>query len=486
VRTALVVLALALVAAAPAELSAGERERGGGGGGGPQWTFISDVPEHPVDVLLARPTVSSVTLSVLAYRDLEGYVAYGTAPELLTARTPKRAFRKGEPEEIVIAGLKLDTAYAYQLRAAGTDAPMDGTRPGVFHTRRAAGSPFVFTVQADSHLDNNTRPELYDRTIQNALADKPDFHIDLGDTFMTEKMPGSFRDASRQYLAQRYHFGLLGHAAPLFLVLGNHDGEGGWLHDGTPDSMAVWSNAMRKKYFPNPEPDGFYTGNGTRHPQAGLLQDYYAWEWGDALFVVLDPFWPTTQRARRDEGCWNRTLGQEQYRWLGATLAASQARFKFVFIHQLVGGLDHNSRGGVEAAPFYEWGGKNLDGSDGFRTRRPGWELPIHALLVRHRVSAVFHGHDHFYARQELDGIVYQMVPQPGHYNSREPDRYAEYGYTSGTLLPSAGHVRVAVTPAQADVAYVRAYMPRDETDGRKNGHIEHAYTLGAATAGKP
>ena len=28
--------------------------------------------------------------------------------------------------------------------------------------------------------------------------------------------------------------------------------------------------------------------------------------------------------------------------------------------------------------------------------------------------SIVFHGHDHLYARQDLDGIVYQEVPQPG------------------------------------------------------------------------
>jgi len=27
--------------------------------------------------------------------------------------------------------------------------------------------------------------------------------------------------------------------------------------------------------------------------------------------------------------------------------------------------------------------------------------------------SAVFKGHDYFYARQELDGIVYQLVPKP-------------------------------------------------------------------------
>ena len=40
----------------------------------------------------------------------------------------------------------------------------------------------------------------------------------------------------------------------------------------------VRSNQMQKRYFPNPVPDNFHTGNPTKHPEAGLMQDYYAWE----------------------------------------------------------------------------------------------------------------------------------------------------------------------------------------------------------------
>lgn len=83
--------------------------------------------------------------------------------------------------------------------------------------------------------------------------------------------------------------------------------------------------------------------------------------------------------------------------------------------HQLVGGLDKGGRGGVEAATLFEWGGREKDGRDTFAVNRPGWEKPVHKLLVENDVSAVFHGHDHFYAHQELDGIVYQLVPQPAH-----------------------------------------------------------------------
>ena len=210
-------------------------------------------------------------------------------------------------------------------------------------------------------------------------------------------------------------------------------------------SFAVWSNLTRKRYFPNPVPDSFYTGNATEHPDAGLLEDYCAWTWGDALFVVLDPFWFTQKQRANDN--WGRTLGATQYQWLKRTLEASKAKYKFIFIHHLVGGANSQNRGGAEAAPFYEWGGKNVDGSDGFKQNRPGWAAPIHQLLVQNKVSVVFHGHDHFYAKQELDGIVYQLVPQLGYSgNGRAPHSASEYGYVNGTILGSPGYMRVTVS----------------------------------------
>lgn len=69
----------------------------------------------------------------------------------------------------------------------------------------------------------------------------------------------------------------------------------------------------------------------------------------------------------------------------------------------------------MEVAHRYEWGGKNLDGvTDGFASQWPVWAMPIHQFLIANKVNAVFHGHDHFYAYQQLDGIVYQECPQPG------------------------------------------------------------------------
>ena len=446
---------------------------------GPQGDFLTSVPAHEFDIIPGRPTSTGVTLSVLCYDNARACVAYGTRKDDLAARTEAMDFEKGKPREILLEKLKPGTRYYYQLRDAKTDKALPGGEEvRTFVTQRAAGGTFVFTVQADSHLDENASPELYRRTLANALADSPDFHIDLGDTFMVDKHP-SRESAAKQYLAQRYYLGLIGQSAPIFLVLGNHDGEDGKLLKGGGDSLAVWSNMMRKRYFPNPVPDGFYAGNATKDPLAGMLQDYYAWEWGDALFVVLDPYWHST--GRRGDDCWGLTLGHEQYDWLRKTLESSKAKFKFVFIHQLVGGIDKQGRGGTEAAPFGEWGGKNADGTDGFKEHRAGWDIPIHDLLLRHKVTAVFHGHDHFFAKQDLDGIVYQEVPQPGYPGNGAPPRTAaEYGYKNGTIMGSSGHLRVTVSPSKVTVEYVRAFLPKDESEQRKNGQIGCSYTITA------
>jgi len=435
------------------------------------------VPKHTYDLILARPTHQSITLSVCAYEDIEGYVAYGTEQGQHSKTTPPQAFKAGQPAEIVIDALQPDTRYYYEFRSRrGAQAPLERSDESTFHTARPPGSEFTFTITADSHLDEQTDTAVYRQTLANALADAPDFHIDLGDTFMTEKH-ASRDSAAKQYVAQRYYFGLIGHSAALYLVLGNHDGESGRCLDGTADNLAVWSNAMRKKYFSNPVPAGFYAGNATRDPFAGPLQDYYAWEWGDALFVVLDPFW-FAPRQRGGGDNWTRTLGAEQYQWLRRTLQQSRAKFKFVFIHHLVGGADKQSRGGAEAAPFYEWGGKNADGSDGFQQHRPGWPAPIHQLLVDAGVSIVFHGHDHLFAKQDRDGIVYQEAPQPGLRRYNVPRTADEYGYVQGTILGGPGHLRVAVSPNQVAVAFVGSCLAEDETADRRNREVRFSYTV--------
>lgn len=497
--------------------------------------FKTDVPARSLDVVLARPTRNSIAVSVACYEQQpqEGYVEFRRDDAAPITKTTIQPLPTGVPVLFTLDGLSSDTAYVYRVRyrrtAEGGRAAGEfvSTEYFAFRTARANGkeSGFTFTIQADSHLDQGVEPKVYEQTLANMLATKPDFMIDLGDTFMTDKRGAEFKRAVAQYDAQRYYFSRVGHSVPLFMVLGNHDGEKGTSGKGA-DDIGPWSYAQRTSRFPAPiTSDGplgkgaasaFYTGATTM--KDGVGSHYYAFEWGDALFIVLDPYWSTTDRIRGGGGggnrgagggerghggggqvgqrqsdeplkpidsSWTSTLGRTQYDWLTKTLEGTKAKYRFVFIHHLVGGMGGaESRGGVESSPFFEWGGKNADGSPGFATHRPGWAMPIHDLLVKHHVSAVFHGHDHLYVNSQRDGVVYQCVPQPG--NPRGNTRTAsQYGYTSGTLHGSPGHIRVRVEADNATVAFIRTAIDggqdvrsRDRRAVEANGTEVHRYTI--------
>ena len=330
------------------------------GGSDASQSLSLDMPAHPVDVVLGRPTQRSITASMLAYQDSEAYIEFGTQAGVHSNKTTTRTLTKNQPAEILLEALQPNTQYFYQVFCrAGNSGAFAALAEKSFYTQRAPGATFTFDIQADSHLDSNSSLDVYARTLANETADKPDFLVDLGDTFMTNKYQ-PYTAAQKQYIAQRYFFGTLA-PSPLFLVIGNHDGETSFdsrsgRGNATNDTQ-TWSAKLRTTFFPNPTPNDFYTGNVAPDKNVGALQNYYAWEWGDALFVVLDPYWFTPATRGNTSDNWNPTLGAAQYQWLKKTLETSRAKWKFVFIHQLVGGLDKDGRGGAEAAKLYEWGG---------------------------------------------------------------------------------------------------------------------------------
>ena len=435
--------ALLLIAAAP-----DDKPKGGAGQGGQVEPAV--VPPYLFNVWLCRPGAESVTVSVLAWEEMEAFIEYGDG-----VKTDVLKLKAGVPENLVLSGLKPDTSYNYRLSYRRSRGEWVQYAMRRFHTQRKSGQSFSFVMQADSHLDNNTDVRVYQQTLANMLADKPDFMIDLGDTTMVDKFGRFYTRAESQYKAQRYYMGRVAHSVPIFMVLGNHDGE-----RGSDPAMSEWSLGMRHTYFPNP------TDGNDKH-------SYFAFEWGDALFIGLDPFWSTMQRGASG---WDMTLGETQYRWLEKTLAGSRAAMRFVFIHHLVGGLGRDVRGGAKPAAYMEWGGRNADGSEGFRQNRLGWEMPIHELFVKSGVNIVFHGHDHLFVKEELNGIIYQEVPQPGH-PSGGTRSAEEYGY-GGVILGSAGHVRVTVGESEAKVDYVRSVVPGVTRANLENCAVEHSYSV--------
>lgn len=440
----------------------------------------------PGSLILGRPTADSISLSLLTPSVLEAYVEYGKSPGTYSQRTGIFKLEKEQPLEIGISSLEKDTQYYYRTcyRAAGS-ADYTAGAEAAFHTQRAPGSTFSFGVQGDSHperLNNMFNPDLYGVTMNNAASRKPDFYFTLGDDFSIEhlidKNQLSQQAVDGVYSSQRPFLGIPGSSAALFLVNGNHEQAARYLLDGSANSAAVLAGKSRLKYFPLPTPGPFYSVDSEQVEYVGLPADYYAWTWGDALFVVIDPYWhspvPVDNVAgggEKRKDTWEVTLGTVQYEWFRKTLESSNAKYKFVFAHHVNG----TGRGGTELAGQYEWGGRNGQGAWEFNTRRPGWEMPIHQLMAESGVSIFFQGHDHLFARQELDGVVYQSVPNPADPTYQAVNSSA---YGTGKVLPNSGFLNVTVSNGGVQVDYIGSCLSKEELAARVNGKVVYSYTV--------
>jgi len=446
--------------------------------------------------LLARPTDHGVTLRAIAGADLTAWVEWRTGDDDWQTSASVWA-AAGTPFDVTVDTLSADTDYDYRLLLQPANDPVPPSAGPVrrFHTQRRPGAGFRFAVQADPHLDENSDPDIYRQTLRNMLDARPDFLVDLGDTAMSDRCiigiellcdrtkATTYEQVAARYSLMRAFFGRVGHSVPLFMALGNHEAEAGWATSGAAGTLAEWSRRARLLYFANPEPDGFYTGTDERDDSGVGRQNYYAFEWGDALFVVLDPFAYTTRKPTQftDAHMWAWTIGDAQYAWLTETLARSRARYKFVFSHHMTGGGSAEVRGAAAHASQFEWGGRNLDGSWGLDRYRPSWDRPIHQLFVDYGVTIWFHGHDHLYAREDVDGIVYQSVPQPSTARYQGPDLAAQYGYlaTPGqTAFVTPSYLQVSVEEHGVTVDLIRSVLPEDESATLKNRAILTSYVV--------
>ena len=433
--------------------------------------------------ILGRPTNSSITVSAMFDSQVEVYFEYGTTKGSYSNVTATNAVAADSPVDIAITGLIPNQRYYYRTRyrKTGTSTYLASSEH-TFVTQRKSGRAFRFTVESDPHpYDKKGCWPLWDIALQNQLNDTADFMIDMGDTFGDDHNPYTItNDQVKQLqLNCRGFFGKVCHSMPFYFCIGNHEGEGGYyLLQTPPNNLATYETNWRKQYFPNPSPDGFYTGNSAEEGFGmGNPENYFAWEWGDALFVVLDVYRYATANDKPQK--WDWTIGKTQYDWLKQTLETSNAKYKFVFAHHILG----QGRGGVELAKSFEWGGYDA-GTYKFDTYRSGWGEPIHQLMQKNGVNIFFQGHDHIYVKQELDGIVYQTVPMPSDSSYKIGITDNGDAFTSGTQLGGSGHIRVTVASTGVTVDYVSALLPKDETTTSKNGAVVNSYTVTSSTTG--
>lgn len=428
-------------------------------------------------IILGRPTNSSVTASVLFDQPAQFYLEYGTQPGSFPLSTPILSNTADVPDEVDISNLLPDKRYYYRLRWKLPAQTLYQASPVYnFHTQRPPGSTFCFNIEADEHLyDKKGVRSMYQVTLANQARDSADFMLTLGDIFGDDHTPLETTSEEMKQLRKDYlqYLSSVCHSVPFYVCLGNHEGENGFfLNQTAPANIAVYSTLWRKFYYPNPYPNDFYSGNvNSEGFGMGLPENYYAWTWGDALFVVLDVYRDCSVNDKPIK--WDWTLGQTQYNWLKSTLESSNARFKFVFAHHTRG----QGRGGVVTATGFEWGGMD-NGQYKFPQYRPGWAMPIHQLMRANGVNIFFQGHDHLYAKEVLDSIVYQEVPMAAD-STYEIGFLANASAYTDVKLRGTGHVRVTVGPDEAKVDFVRAYLPQDTIGGQNvNGSVGHSYTV--------
>ena len=197
-----------------------------------------------MSVVLGRPTDRSITLNLLTPAALEVLVEYGTAERALSHKITAVSLAANQPREIVVEGLQPNSGYFYRLSSRRPGDPKYAEGPeGSFHTQRPPGASFTFVLQADPHLDDGTDPEVYKRSLRDELVSSADFPIDLGDTFMSDKLePLTRSEVINRHLLARSYYEMVTASLPLFLVLGNHEGENSRRLDGTAENLAVWAS----------------------------------------------------------------------------------------------------------------------------------------------------------------------------------------------------------------------------------------------------
>ena len=149
---------------------------GGGGAGTAASNNIAPInlPPGPSifngNIVLGAPTDNSIAIKVFS-ADQAGSISvdFGKQAGQYSQSTKAIALQAGQVALVSIDGLSADTLYYYRLNFQPTNAALGLGAEYSFHTARPPGRTFSFTVQADSHLDENSSLDQYRNTLANVL-----------------------------------------------------------------------------------------------------------------------------------------------------------------------------------------------------------------------------------------------------------------------------------------------------------------------------
>ena len=413
------------------------------------------VPTLSLLPFLARPTTDSILINVRnGHSDAIAHIEIRPLGE--DEWTPSGSEVRAGPGEFInwtVEGLTGGSSYEYRVITA---VPGGGPAPvsrGRFTTQRMGEEGFTAALMTDPHtgtfVDGTGPVEVLDEVTRNVRRNRPDFVIALGDNvaWSTSRNSPQTDDvgATRAYTMYRRHIAPLSMSCPHFGLIGNWEGESGKL---PADSVARVAE-VRRRFTPNPD-DQTYSQGGSSN------EDYYAFEWGPALFVILNVqsyTVPSGERHSRGGDVtvvedW--TLGSAQFGWMEQTLSSSDHPFKFLCIHHAVGG-----NGATESETLYGRGGSRAAGV--------GEQKLVHEAMREFGVQIFFYGHDHVFVDDVVDDIHYTLPGSCG-----APWKFGRDITGYRRHWGDSGHARLTVRPDQATVSFVNQV-----------GQILHEFAVG-------
>lgn len=232
---------------------------------------------------------------------------------------------------------------------------------------------FRFTVFGDFRPPRADAPypPQFRQTLDAMKSVRPAFALSVGDAWFGY---GGSLDHYRGEVAL-FRAQVSGWDIPIFNVMGNHE---------------VTGSVEREKYL--------------RETFGNL---YGSFDYGNAHVVCLDT----------DEAGSEGRISEKQFRWLERDLARNaQAAATFVVLHR----------------PLFSPMDPDLMRKRSFTERANRDRL--HRLFVRHRIAAVFAGHDHLYEERVVDGVRYYITGGAGAPLYEPPAKGGFYHYLVVTV----------------------------------------------------
>ncbi|WP_053232026.1 purple acid phosphatase family protein [Sandaracinus amylolyticus] len=339
---------------------------------------------------LQSPTETSIIVRWRSASAQPSSVCWGTSPSALTNRAGSGS---ATDHTVRITGLTPDTQYYYATAQSTCPPASAADARDTFRTapRRGSTRPFRMWVVGDSGTGGSDQRAVRDAMLGATTGRRPDLFLHMGDMAYSS---GTTSEFDSRFFAM---YSDILRQTPCWPTMGNHE--------GSSSDSATQSGPYYDAYTLPTDGSAGGLPSGT--------EAYYAFDWGNVHFVVLD----SHESPRGTTGA--------MLRWLDEDLAATDATWVIAYFHH----------------PPY------TDGTHDSDTERQHIDMRQNALpiLEAHGVDLVLGGHSHIYERSYLvRGAFDTPTTAGGHLvdtGDGQLDGDGPYrSGTEGTLYVVAGH----------------------------------------------